>query len=93
MIYVDELASWEAPWMGGVSCHMLSDESEEELLSFASSIGIPRAWFQPRSTPHFDLSPSWRRRAIAGGAVTVDKRGFVAAIHRFRERNGIAQRA
>ena len=84
MIYVDALRSCGAPWRGGVACHLVSDESEEELLSFAAALGIPRWWFQHGSIPHFDLSPSLRARAIELGAIAVDRRGFVDATRRLR---------
>jgi hypothetical protein len=86
MIFVDTARPCGAPWRGGVACHLVSDESEEELLSFAAVLGIPRAWFQRGSIPHFDLSPSLRARAIARGATPVDRRGFVEATRRLRAR-------
>jgi len=43
VIYVDSLRTCNAPWRGGVACHLVSDESEDELLSFAAARGIPRA--------------------------------------------------
>lgn len=88
MIYVDEVIGSGAPWAGGRSCHMISDESVGELLDFAKRVGLPLQWFQARaSIPHFDLSPRRRARAVAAGALEVDRRGLVEAGRRFRERN------
>lgn len=88
MIYVDELQPNRTPWMGGQSCHLLSDCSVGELLDFGRSIGLPLSWFQAvRAHPHFDLSPRWRARAIAAGARPVGRREFVAAMHRYRVAN------
>jgi hypothetical protein len=90
VIYVDQLRHGGAPWSGGFSCHMVSDVGEDELLSFASLLGLPRAWFQgcpPASIPHFDLSPRLRTRALELGAVEVDRSGLVAAVRRLRATN------
>lgn len=87
MIFVDDLVRYGAPWSGGVSCHLISDESELELRAFAQGMGLPMHWFQNRSLPHFDLSPSWRARALKIGATPVDRRGFVEAVRRFRARH------
>src|SRR3954464_12283249 len=52
-------------------CHMVSDESFEELHAFAAALGIPRERFQ---RDHYDLPPALRARAVAHGAqeVTID---------------------
>ena len=51
-------------------CHMWAD-SVEELVEFALTIGLKRAWLQNKKGrfPHFDLVPTYRRRAIANGAI------------------------
>jgi uncharacterized protein DUF4031 len=85
-IFVDDLRPCGAPWRGGVACHLVSDRSKEELLSFAAALGIPRAWFQAGSVPHFDLSPSLRARAVRLGAKPVDRRGLVDAVRRYRQK-------
>jgi Protein of unknown function (DUF4031) len=46
-------------------CHMVSDESFEELHAFAAVLGIPRERFQ---RDHYDLPPALRERAVAHGA-------------------------
>ena len=47
-----------------IMCHMVAD-TLEELHAMADRIGMRRSWFQPRSSPHYDLSKS--RRARDGG--------------------------
>jgi hypothetical protein len=61
------------------SSHMLAD-TEEELHAMAARIGLARAWFQPRSTPHYDLTASKRELALRHGAV------FVPALEQARKR-------
>lgn len=90
MIFVDRIQRGPTPWPGGRYSHLISDESVGELLEFAKSIGLATAWFQHRglrAMPHYDVSPGFRARAIAAGARAVDRRGYVEAISRFRERN------
>jgi hypothetical protein len=72
---VDELRPVRAPWLGHLACRLVSDDSLEELLSFAGSIGLPQHWCREHSlTPHFDLSPAWRARALRAGAKAVTAR-------------------
>jgi hypothetical protein len=88
MIYVDEVQQVRPLWAGGGtagSSHLISDESVKELLEFAERIGLRMHWFQPQSFPHFDLAPNYRRRAIAAGAVALDRVAFVAALRRGRD--------
>jgi len=90
MICVDSIQRGLTPWRGGAYSHLMSDESVGELLEFAKSIGLRLSWFQhksPGSLPHFDVTPGFRTRAIAAGAQPVDRRGFVEAMRRYRERN------
>lgn len=54
---------------GKQACHMWAD-TLEELHSLAHRVGLKREWFQARaSLPHYDLTPSRRRLALALGAV------------------------
>jgi hypothetical protein len=46
-------------------CHMVSDESFDELHAFAAALGIARERFQ---RDHYDLPPALRERALAHGA-------------------------
>lgn len=74
-VYVDEVKLFPGarpPFHLG-SCHLTAD-TEEELHALASRIGLLRIWFQPRSSPHYDLTPALRERALAAGAVFVPAR-------------------
>ena len=61
----------------GEWCHMVSDESVEELHEFAARIGLKRKAFQGVSRPHYDLRPSKRRLAVSMGAQEVGMRDLV----------------
>jgi hypothetical protein len=88
MILVDRCRPSGAPWPGGVACHLISDESESELLDFAAGIGVPLGWYQARATvPHFDLSPGWRAKALAAGARDVDRTGMVEGMRQWRSKS------
>ena len=61
----------------GEWCHMVSDESVQELHEFAATIGLNRTSFQSTSRPHYDLRPSTRRLAVSMGAQEVGMRDLV----------------
>lgn len=65
-IYVDD---YEGRFGRMIMCHMMSDESIDELHAFATRLGLRREWFQSRSAPHYDVCKSKRAEAIALGAV------------------------
>lgn len=80
MIVVDPIREYSYPQIKGPArrfgrrwCHLEDTENDlERLHAFAKSIGIPRRWFQigARGThPHYDLTPRYRLRAVAAGAV------------------------
>jgi hypothetical protein len=58
-----------------VMCHMVAD-TPAELHAFAAALGMPPAWFQPRSFPHYDVCLMRRKKALELGAVEVDRRGM-----------------
>lgn len=66
-----------------VMCHMLAD-SMDELLAMADTIGVNRKWFQPNSHPHFDICKAKRAKAIAAGAIEVDRRQLVEVMKAHR---------
>ena len=55
-----------------------------ELKAFAVSIGMREEWFQPKSSPHFDLTPELRQRAVAAGAIELGRREFVKKLQQLR---------
>ncbi|MFL6373389.1 MAG: DUF4031 domain-containing protein [Pyrinomonadaceae bacterium] len=83
-VYVDELKSYPlAKWRHGKACHMIAD-TIPELKAFAVSIGMREEWFQPKSSPHFDLTEELRRRAVESGGVELGRREFVAKLQQLR---------
>ena len=85
-VYVDGLRDYG--WRHGPSCHLIAD-SVEELMEFAIAIGLRREWFQPKSTPHFDLTADGRAKAVAMGAIELDRRGLIRKVRELREKRGI----
>jgi hypothetical protein len=55
-----------------------------ELIEFAVEIGLRAEWFQPKSSPHFDLTAAGRDLAVKNGAIELDRRTFVAKIKELR---------
>jgi len=67
-----------------VMCHMIAD-TPTELRGMADQIGVALKWFQSSaSAPHFDISQSKKRLAIAAGAVELARGPFVDAVKRIR---------
>ena len=73
MIYIDDIVNYgkQGRW-----CHCWSDTlDDEELMTFAMSIGLKSGWLQIshgvviKDFPHFDLMPSKRKAALHRGAV------------------------
>jgi hypothetical protein len=79
-IYVDQARN---PFRGMLMCHMVAD-TLDELHAMAAAIGMPRRAYQPRSFPHYDVPLDRRARALALGAIEVDRRGIVAVMRRLR---------
>ncbi|HJS51542.1 MAG TPA: DUF4031 domain-containing protein [Pyrinomonadaceae bacterium] len=82
-VYVDKLVDYS--WRHGPSCHMIGD-SIEELITFAIAMGLRPEWFQPRSSPHFDLTLEGRLAAVRHGAIELNNREFVRKIRELRAR-------
>lgn len=80
-VYVDQLMNWG--WRYGKSCHLIAD-SIPELITFAKLIGMQECWFQPKSSPHFDLTESKRKLAIKKGAIELDRSDYVAKLRQLR---------
>ncbi|MBK9153195.1 MAG: DUF4031 domain-containing protein [Chloracidobacterium sp.] len=82
-VYVDKLRDYG--WRHGPSCHLIAD-SVEELIEFAVSMGLRPEWFQPKSSPHFDLTAAGREIAVRHGAIEIDQRTLVIKLREFRSR-------
>lgn len=82
-VYVDKLSDWG--WRHGLSCHMIGD-SVSELMDFAVSIGLRPEWFQPKSSPHFDLTADARADAVKNGAIELERRAFVIKLRELRSK-------
>lgn len=80
-VYVDNLRDYG--WRHGPSCHLIAD-SVDELIEFAESMGLRREWFQPKSSPHFDLTAQSRATAVEHGAIELDFRAFVRKLRELR---------
>lgn len=81
-VYVDSLRDYG--WRHGPSCHLIGD-SIDELIEFAVSIGLRAEWFQPKSSPHFDLTAEARAAAVRNGAVEINQRELVMKLRSLRE--------
>ena len=73
-ILVDECI-W--PWRGRRWCHLVSDESLDELHDFAARLGMPRRIFQG---DHYDLHEDLRAMALAGGAIALSSRELLGRL-------------
>lgn len=71
VILIDEPRWWHA---GRKWCHLVSDESYEELHEFVAALGIPRRAFQG---DHYDIPEEYRDGVIAAGATVVESRELV----------------
>lgn len=72
------------------ACHLTMDPGTEDLAplhAMAARIGLKRAWFQPRSSPHYDLTESKRALALEAGAVFVSAREQARVRVAWRERH------
>ena len=80
-VYVDDLFPTRRSqrWPYYVACHMLAD-TVEELHEMADLIGLKRSWFQPESSPHYDLTQRKRVFAMRAGAVAMDRIDMVNKI-------------
>ena len=81
-VYVDA-PIW--PYGRMMMCHLFADRLED-LHAMADRIGVQRRWFQNKpGFPHYDICKAKRALAVAGGAIEVDRRQFVAIVDRIRK--------
>jgi len=85
-VLVDEPRWW---WRGRKWCHLVSDESLEELHDFAAGLGIPRRAFQG---DHYDVPEEHRDEVVHAGAVEVESRELVRRLRAAGLRLSPAQR-
>jgi len=85
-VYVDESypVQRNKNWPYNEACHMVAD-TVKELHTFARRLSLKRSWFQPRSIPHYDLTPNKRAQALRLGAIAITDRRLVEIIHKHRE--------
>lgn len=80
-VYIDHS---RLSWRGRSWCHLVAD-SVAELHAFAAELGLRKEWFQDQTMyPHYDVTVSVQRRALALGAQVGDKRTIVACAKRLR---------
>jgi hypothetical protein len=65
-------------------------DSVDELIEFAVRMGLRPEWFQPKSSPHFDLNAEGRAAAISNGAIELDNRAFIAKVRELRAKRKAA---
>jgi hypothetical protein len=70
-ILMDEARWW---FRGRKWCHLVSDESLDELHAFADTVGIPRRGFQG---DHYDVPEEFRDELVEAGATVVESRELV----------------
>lgn len=85
-VYVDELhdVPGSAKWRYKKACHLLAD-TKSELHLFANTIGLKIAWFQNKNIPHYDLTGNMRQKAVAKGAIEVDRKRLLEIVKRIRK--------
>ena len=65
-------------------CHMIAD-SLAELHEMAEKIGMKLEWFQGDSSfPHYDVSLMRRGKALAFGAIELERRGMAIKIRELK---------
>lgn len=83
---IDEPRWWHR---GRKWCHLVSDESLDELHDFVAAFGIPRRAFQG---DHYDIPEEYRAAIVAAGAIEVESRELVRRLRAAGLRLSPAQR-
>lgn len=86
MIYVSPLykSRQNKKWPYPYHCYLMAD-TLTGLHFFAARIGLKREWYQPKSTPHYDLTANKRTLAIKFGAKPLPQCLIVKLIQKIRE--------
>ncbi len=93
LIGVDELFQAKGRWWSHMVCDDFSPQGLAELHAFAETIGLsPRAFHDPdgQPRPHYDLTPEFREKALAHGALPLSRRELVEYLRRGRERRSLS---
>ena len=71
-VYVDPVRKTQrgGRWHWKEGAHLTAD-TVEELVAFGGQLGLKKSWLQNTWTPHYDVTPGMRRKAIRLGAVPV----------------------
>lgn len=85
-VLIDEPRWW---WRGRRWCHLVSDESLDELHGFAAAAGIPERAFQG---DHYDIPEEHRDALVAAGATEIGSRELVRRLRDAGLRLSPAQR-
>lgn len=82
-VYVDDM---RAQYGRMIMCHMLAD-TDDELHAMAANIGLARRWHQKPGTPHshYDICLRNRAKAVALGAIEIDRLGVAQIIRTKRQ--------
>lgn len=74
MLYVDKLidCGTNSNWRWKKYCHLISDDSVDELIKFGKKIGLKPKFIQHYPYPHFDLNFRKRNKALENGAKEID---------------------
>ena len=86
MILIDQARWW---FKGRRWCHLISDESIEELIDFADRNQVNRRAFQG---DHYDIPEEFREELIADGAVEVSSREIARRLRASGLRLNVEQR-
>jgi hypothetical protein len=84
-VYVDS-PIWR--WHGRRWCHLLADDVDE-LHRFAAELGVKWTTYQgpPKTaTPHYDITPLERDRALRLGAIPSTREQIVTAARNLRQK-------
>ncbi len=97
-IYVDPVLACvpNKSWRHMKSCHLFTlPGGLDELHAFAKKIGLRRDWFQhkPGKLPHYDLTEMMMLRAVAAGAVQLNRANTVAIMRSWRQSDQAAKTA